>query len=100
MNRTLGISFLCFTIFAPTLSFAFQAPARPQRLPGGTPTGPAIVSSYATFEGHGEVTPVVVPPAALNLDPFYRKYVDARGIPVVSPDKVRDDALLLARDIV
>lgn len=40
------------------------------------------------------------PPATLNLDPFYTKYTDALGIPVVSSAKVPDAALLIARDIV
>ena len=33
-------------------------------------------------------------------DPFYKKYADALGIPVVASDKVPDAALLVARDIV
>jgi hypothetical protein len=43
---------------------------------------------------------ISAPPADLGLDPFYRKYADAFGIPVVSSEKVPDDALLVARDIV
>ena len=43
---------------------------------------------------------VTAPPPALELDPFYKKYVDAHGIPVVTSDKVPDAALLMARDIV
>jgi len=43
---------------------------------------------------------ISAPPAELALDPFYRKYADAFGIPVVSSEKVPDDALLVARDIV
>ncbi len=39
-------------------------------------------------------------PESLGVSPFYRKYVDAMGIAVVSSDKVPDDALLVARDIV
>ncbi|HXH05276.1 MAG TPA: hypothetical protein VNI83_01670 [Vicinamibacterales bacterium] len=39
-------------------------------------------------------------PASLGLDPFYRKYTDALGIPVVASARVPDDALLVARDIV
>jgi hypothetical protein len=35
----------------------------------------------------------VAPPAALGLDPFYARYVDARGIPVVSSANVGDSAL-------
>ena len=40
------------------------------------------------------------PPAELKLDPFYKKYADALGIPVTSSEKVSDAALLVARDIV
>jgi len=34
------------------------------------------------------------PPASLGLDPFYKKYIDAKGIPVISSGKVPDEALL------
>lgn len=39
-------------------------------------------------------------PDTLHLDPFYQKYADAFGIPVVSSSRVPDAALLVARDIV
>ena len=39
-------------------------------------------------------------PASLGVSPFYTKYVDAQGIPVIASEKVPDDALLVARDIV
>jgi hypothetical protein len=39
-------------------------------------------------------------PESLGVSPFYRKYTDAMGIPVIASDKVPDDALLVARDIV
>lgn len=39
------------------------------------------------------------PPATLKLDPFYSRYVDADGLPILSSAKVPDDALLVARDI-
>ena len=45
----------------------------------------------------GQMQPV---PASLGVDPFYTKYVDAQGIPVISSDKVPDEALLVARDII
>jgi hypothetical protein len=54
---------------------------------------PALLQNYVDFS-------VTAPPAALELDPFYRKYTDAHGIPVVTSDKVPDAALLMARDIV
>jgi hypothetical protein len=39
-------------------------------------------------------------PASLAVSPFYRKYTDALGIPVLASEKVPDAALLVARDIV
>lgn len=57
------------------------------------PTGPATVSSYEDYM-------VGEPPASLGLDPYYRKYVDADGIPIISSGKVDNSALLIARDIV
>jgi hypothetical protein len=39
-------------------------------------------------------------PESLGVSPFYKKHVDAMGIPVVSSEKVPDDALLVARDII
>jgi hypothetical protein len=65
---------------AMTLAVADQKPA------------PLIASFSAAM--------ISAPPAELALDPFYRKYADAFGIPVVSSEKVPDDALLVARDIV
>jgi hypothetical protein len=45
-------------------------------------------------------TVVTPPPAGVHVDPFYKKYADALGIPVLSSEKVPDTALLVARDIV
>jgi hypothetical protein len=54
----------------------------------------ALVTSYEAFT----VGPV---PPEFGYDPtFYKKYVDAIGIPIISSDKVPDRALLMARDIV
>ncbi len=39
-------------------------------------------------------------PESLDVSAFYKKYVDALGIPVLASEKVPDDALLVARDIV
>jgi hypothetical protein len=55
--------------------------------------GPELIASYL----RATIQPV---PDSLGVDPFYRKYVDADGIPVLASDKVPDDALLVARDIV
>ena len=43
---------------------------------------------------------VVSLPETLNLDPFYKKYIDANGIPIISSENVRDEALVIARDLV
>lgn len=43
---------------------------------------------------------IAAPPPSLQLDSFYKKYTDAFGIPIVSSQKVPDDALLIGRDIV
>jgi hypothetical protein len=53
----------------------------------------ALIGRYA----EAAVTAV---PDSLGMHAFYRKYVDALGIPIVSSEKVPDDALLVARDIV
>jgi hypothetical protein len=37
---------------------------------------------------------VTAPPAALRLDPFYKKYVSAHGLPIVASGAVDDHALL------
>ena len=40
------------------------------------------------------------PPASLRLDPYYAKYFDAAGLPVLSSARAPDEALSAARDIV
>ena len=52
-----------------------------------------LIPSYAKAN-------VLAVPESLGVDPFYKKYVDAMGIPVLASEKVPDDALLVARDIV
>ena len=52
-----------------------------------------LISDYVKAQMH----PV---PASLGVNPFYKKYVDAQGIPVLASEKVPDAALLVARDIV
>ncbi len=50
--------------------------------------------------GEAAAGAVAAPPAALRLDPFYAKYLDANGIAVVGSARVPDAALAIARDIV
>jgi len=40
------------------------------------------------------------PPTSLHADPFYARYADAGGIPILSSARVPERALLAARDIV
>lgn len=47
--------------------------------------------------GFPTITP---PPASLNLDKFYEKYLDANGIPIVSSWRVADSVLYKAWEIV
>ena len=55
----------------------------------------------ALFAGEARVTPVPRDVRAnLRLAPFYTKYVDAGGIPIVASNKVTDFALLEARYLV
>src|SRR4029450_12665818 len=69
-----------------------QSPPAPSTARPGDGTK-ALVENYAR-------TMVTVPPESLGLDPFYKKYADAFGIPIVCSEKVDDVALLMARDIV
>jgi hypothetical protein len=43
---------------------------------------------------------IAAPPARLAIDPFYAKYADAGGIPVIGSARVPDAALARAREIV
>lgn len=45
-------------------------------------------------------TKVTVVPQSLHLDPFYKKYIDADGIPIVSSENVHDGALFKAKEII
>jgi len=47
-----------------------------------------------------EASQVSAPPPALGLDPFYKKYLTADGIPITASDRVPDKALFVVRDIV
>jgi hypothetical protein len=62
-------------------------------MPVRTHTGPPLVTSF-------ESEMIAAPPPELGLNPFYKKYADAFGIPIVSSERVPDAALLMARDIV
>ena len=63
-----------------------------QIVPGGCVDGaPAPVVEV--------LPPLGPPPAALGFDPFYQKYLDASGIPIVTSAAVPDQALYKTRDL-
>ena len=90
---------LMIPVIAVVIGFAAASSALESQGRGGAPGGaagqrpPALLQNYVDFS-------VTAPPATLELDPFYKKYTDAHGIPVVTSEKVPDAALLMARDIV
>ena len=43
---------------------------------------------------------VTAPPVELNLNPFYKKYIDANGIPIISSWRVPDSAMVKAWEII
>ncbi len=85
----------CAALFAGMItSCAWEASAQEAMAPAQKNSSPPVlITGYI----QSMVTP---PPATLSLDSFYKKYADAFGIPIVSSEKVPDDALLIARDIV
>ncbi len=61
---------------------------------------PLVVAATKPPTSDAYIARVVdTPPAALKLDPFYKRHVDAAGVPIVSSAAVPDAALLAARDI-
>lgn len=74
---------------------ACSGPVRAQTVPVANTEGRSrpLLADYVS----GMIQPV---PSAFGFHPFYRKHVDALGIPVLGSDRVPDQALLVARDIV
>jgi hypothetical protein len=54
----------------------------------------------ASISAQAEKPTVTPPPASLKLDPFYKKYLDANGIPIISSWRVPDSALVKAWEII
>ncbi|WP_202915946.1 hypothetical protein [Pontibacter pamirensis] len=76
-----------------------QATTTTQPETAGGPSENVSVPDNALVQEY-EQAMVTAPPDSLNLDPFYRKYADAFGIPITSSEKVPNTSLLMARDIV
>ena len=62
----------------------------------------ALVSLLLLTSAAPSVTgpPIAPPPPSLRADPFYAKYVDGAGVPILSSARVPDAALVAARAIV
>lgn len=52
-----------------------------------------------TLSYYADIT-ISIPPDSLNFDPFYKKYINAGGVPIISSEKVPNATILVARDIV
>jgi hypothetical protein len=70
--------------------------ARVKRFPAPTACALALLAAACATPA----PPITSPPAALRLDPFYRKALDAGGIPITASARAPDAALYAARDIV
>src|SRR5262249_53284334 len=75
------------------LSLVFLCPGRANAQQPQRPPDKLLVTTF-------EKAMIAAPPKELGLDPFYQKYADAFGIPIVSSENVDDAAVLMARDIV
>ncbi len=65
------------------------------------PKRSTIIIAVLLAAGVGACAPTITPPPpAMALAPFYRQYLDARGIPVTGSGQVSPAALRRARDIV
>lgn len=62
--------------------------------------GPDEKSYTRTLRVTDQVPVVSAPPDSLGLDPFYKKYLDANGIPVISSENVPDEALVKVMEVV
>lgn len=60
-----------------------------------------ILATTGDFSGQywkiSRVNFIAAPPSSLRLNSFYRKYLDADGIPIISSGRVPDDALYRVR---
>lgn len=88
MSRSMIKKFLVFSLLLTAGVSALAAQTAPSQQ-----TGLPIFTDFAAAL-------IGKPPVKLMLDPFYEKYCDAMGIPVIASGKVSDLAILIARDII
>ncbi len=60
-------------------------------------TGCCLTAAVCAWAETPKVTAV---PESVKCDPFYRKYVDCGGLPVLSSERVDDKALLRANELI
>jgi len=84
---------------AAFLATALQLEAFQLPVGSGTQSAAPAETARPMVESY-EQTMVTAPPAELGIDPFYSRYADAIGIPIVASGKVPPAAVLMARDIV
>ncbi|NLT04275.1 MAG: family 43 glycosylhydrolase [Bacteroidales bacterium] len=66
-------------------------------LAGNALTGTAFAANDKVVIPPAQVSGI---PSTLKCHDFYKKYVDADGIPIIASERVRDEALLVARTII
>lgn len=67
----------------------------------GQPTEHPIETTAKAGAGSASAqAEVAAPPESLKLEPFYKKYVSAEGLPITSSEQVADAALLKARELI
>lgn len=59
-----------------------------------------IILLIAPFSLLSQDVKVSAPPTSLNLNPFYKKYLDANGIAIISSWRVPDSAMYKAKEII
>lgn len=59
-----------------------------------------LIAINIKLEAQNEIPKITKPPVSLDLDSFYKKYIDANGIPVISSTRVPDSAIVRAWTIV
>ena len=89
--------------YAPGGGVATPTPAptaTPAPVPTAEPTRPMRAALAMPLAARGTLQRLLAPPAELGLHSFYKKHLDAGGLPIVASENVMDDALYRARDII
>ncbi len=88
-NSSISIMLCCFCLISLNQKEGYAQQANQED----------VIIDDAIINDYYQAT-ITTPPDKLKLDPFYKKYTDAMGLPVISGGDVPDVALLVARDVV